>query len=234
MTKRVKFMAGSKLVEVKLPAPQPARAFVPEWYKQAQRFIGGKMEVREKGGINKDLKLCVPFLDALTTGYAMELPCDVMVERDAQGNTGFFWHEYPEPVEMRSKDIASTLPRPAGHDQSLYAWKTNWAVITPPGYSAVFTHPLNRFDLPFFTTSGVMDTDKYSNPGEIPFFLKEGFTGVIPAGTPIVQIILIKRDGWVSEVADYEPNFLEKAKYLVSRTLYGGYKSLFWQKKDYN
>jgi hypothetical protein len=33
-------------------------------------------------------------------------------------------------------------------------------------------------------------------PGRYPFFLKTGFTGLIPAGTPIAQIILIKNDKW--------------------------------------
>lgn len=226
-------MAGSSESAIKLPAPRPAKAFVPDWYRQAQRFIGGKMEVRQKGGINKDFKLCVPFLDALTTGYCIELPCDVLIDR-VGNEVGFYWHETPEPIAMRSKDMATMLPRPAGHDQDLYAWKTNFAVITPPGYSAVFTHPLNRFDLPFYTTSGVVETDAYSNPGEIPFFLKEGFEGVIPAGTPVVQVILIKREPWASEEVPHDPAFLGKAKYAISRVLFGGYKALFWQKKDYN
>jgi hypothetical protein len=232
MNKKVKFMADSVENSIKLPPPSPARNSVPEWYKQSTRFIGGKMQIREQG-INKDLKLCVPFLDALITGYVIELPADLHISRDADG-VNFFWHETPQPIEFRAKDMAETLPRPSGHDYSLYAWKTNWAVITPPGYSAIYTHPMNRFDLPFTTTSGVMDTDMYSNPGEIPFFLKRGFEGVIPAGTPIVQVTPIKRETWDSEVVDYDPEVLEKSKYKVSRTLYDGYKRFFWQKKTYN
>lgn len=232
MTKRIKFMADSQENANKLPAPKPARTVVPEWYRQSQRFIGGKMKVTERG-INKDIKLCVPFLDALVSGYVVELQCDVHIERDQNG-VHFFWHEQPEPLTFRSPDMATMLPRPSGHDASLYAWKTNWAILTPPGYSALITHPLNRFDLPFTTTSGIMDTDKYSASGEIPFFLKEGFQGVIPAGTPIVQVIPIKRDSWQSAVEQYDPSFLDRAKYLVSRSLFGGYKDLFWQKKKYD
>lgn len=226
-------MAGSSDSAIKLPPPRSAKTFVPEWYKKAQQFIGGKMVARESGGINKDLKLCVPFLDALTTGYCVELPCDVLIERDARG-VGFFWHEFPEPLEMRSKDLATTMPRPAGHDEDMYAWKLDWATITPPGYSVLITHPLNRFDLPFTTTSGVMDTDKYSNGGKVPFFLKEGFTGVIPAGTPIMQIIPIKRESWNSEVVPFDEEFLKRPMYLINRVLYGGYRALFWQKKTYD
>lgn len=231
--KKVTFMPGSELAEVRLPPPVATKSVVPEWYKQAQRFIGGKMNF-DRGGINKDLKLCVPFMDAMVSGYVIELPCDIYVENRPDGAIDFFWHEEPAPIEMRAKDMATTLPRPPGHGQSMYAWITNWAVITPPGYSMLFTHPLNRFDLPFTTTSGIMDTDQYSNPGQIPFFLKEGFEGTIPAGTPVVQLIPIKRENWESESVPYNKKFLESKAYAVARSLFGGYKNLFWQKKNYN
>jgi hypothetical protein len=232
MPKKIRFIPAEQMVADKLPPPAAARTVVPEWYKQAHRFIGGRMRITE-GGVNKDLKLCVPFLDALTAGYTIELPSDLVVKRDEQG-VQFFWHEEPDTMTVRAKDMATSLPRPAGHDHDLYAWRTYWGIQTPLGYSALFVHPLNRFDLPFITTSGIMDTDHYSNPGEIPFFLKKGFEGVIPAGTPIIQVIPLKREPWVSEAAEYDAKFIERAKYLVSRILHGGYKKLHWQKKDYS
>jgi hypothetical protein len=224
-------MAGSHDSAIKLIPPAPARTFVPDWYRKAERFIGGKMDLIESG-INKDLKLCVPFLDALTSGYCIELPCDIYVKRDSNG-INFYWHEEPMPMNLRSKNMATTLPRPSGHEESLYAWKSQWAVITPPGYSAIFTHPLNRFDLPFTTTSGVVDSDKYFSSGEIPFFLKDGFEGVIPAGTPIVQIIPIRREPWEHEILPYNEEFLSRNRYSIQKLLYGGYKKFLWQKKEY-
>jgi hypothetical protein len=230
--KTIKFMAVTQDVADKIKPPAPARAYVPDWYRQATRFIGGKMELRQQG-INKDLKLCVPFLDALTSGYVIELPADMLVQRDAQGVT-FFWHEEPQLLEFRSKDMATTLPRPAGHDQDLYAWVTQWAMIAPPGYSLLVTHPLNRNDLPFTTTSGIIDSDKYSSAGQVPFFLRAGFSGVIPAGTPIMQVIPIKRENWKHEVLPYDRSFIVSVKYSIQRYMYGGYKKLLWQKKDYS
>lgn len=225
-------MAISQDFADKLTPPKPARSFVPDWYRKADRFIGGSMEVREVGGINKDLKLCLPFLDALTGGYCLELNCDLLIKRDERG-VAFFWHEQPEPIENRPKNMATTLPRPAGHDKDLYAWKTVWSVITPPGYSAIYTHPMNRFDLPFVTTSGIMDTDSYPAAGEVPFFLKEGFSGVIEAGTPIIQIFPFKRESWEHEIAKTDNKLLESKRYAVQKYLYGGYKKLFWNKKEF-
>lgn len=230
--KKIKFMATTQDVADKLTPPAPARMHVPEWYRKATRFIGGKMELREHG-LNKDLKLCVPFLDAMTAGYMIELPADMLVQRDPHGVT-FYWHEEPQLLEFRSKDMASTLPRPVGHDQDMYAWIFYWAPILPPGYSALVTHPLNRFDLPFTTTAGIMDADRYSAGGQVPFFLRKDFTGVIPAGTPIMQIIPFKRDDWTHEIVEHDPVWVTKMMYSVQRYLYGGYKKLMWQKKNFD
>jgi len=134
----------------------------------------------------------------------------------------------------RNPAMAKTLPRPSGHSNSLYAWNIKWGVQTPSGYSSIFIHPLNRYDLPFTTTSGIMDTDTYSMGGEIPFFLKQDFEGIIPEGTPIVQIIPIKRDSWQSIRSKYDDRFVKNSLYQIGKTLYGGYKKLFWQKKHYN
>jgi hypothetical protein len=231
--KKVKFMAMSQEIEDMYPHPKSAKNFLPDWYKKANRFRSGKMEVLPEGaGLNKDLKLCVPFLDAMVAGYCLELPADLMVIRDARG-VGFFWNEEPGPLEIRPKDMAVTLPRPAGHDHDLYAWTFHWAVVTPPGYSLLVTQPLNRYDLPFTTTQGIMDADKFSLGGQIPFFLQEGFTGVIPAGTPIAQLIPIKRDSWKGEVVPHSNSFLKKQLFTVSRFMYGGYKKHVWVKKSY-
>jgi hypothetical protein len=231
--KKIQFMAMSIEVEDKYPKPQAASHYVPDWYKKAKRFRSGKMEILPEGaGLNKDLKLCMPFLDAITAGYVIELPGDLLVHRDERG-VGFFWNEQPDPMQVRPKDMAVTLPRPHGHDKDLYAWTFHWAAITPPGYSLLVTQPLNRFDLPFTTTSGIMDGDKFSLGGEIPFFLEKDFVGVIPAGTPIAQLIPIKREYWTSEVLSHNQSFIKTQMYNTARYLYGGYKKHIWVKKSY-
>lgn len=213
--------------------PKPARLYVPEWYKKSKRWRSGKMEIMPQGGINKDIKLCLPFLEIMTAGYCIELAMDLVVMRDEQ-KVGFNWNGYSVPMEVRPKDMATELPRPPGHDKDLYAWNTKWGIETPPGYSCLFTHPFNRFDLPFTTTNGFVESDGFSAGGGIPFFLKEGFTGIIPAGTPIIQIIPLKREGWKSEVVEeHDPNWVEKQLWSVSRYVTGGYKKHFWVRKTF-
>ena len=83
--KKIKFRPMSEDT-AKLDPPTPARSSVPEWYKKAKRFRSGQMEIlNDNGGLNKDIKLCIPFLDALTSGYMLTMPTDLLVKRDEKG-----------------------------------------------------------------------------------------------------------------------------------------------------
>jgi hypothetical protein len=93
---------------------------------------------------------------------------------------------------------------------------------------------LNRFDLPFTTTSGIMDSDSYSTSGNLPFFIKKGFTGVIPAGTPIAQLIPIKRTSWTSVPNNNGLQYLENLQGETVRSEGKSYKKLFWTRKSYD
>jgi len=74
-----------------------------------------------------------------------------------------------------------------------------WYIKIPKDYSALFVPPLNRPDPRFQCISGMVD-DTYMGNGDLeainfPFFFNiPNYTGIIKAGTPLVQMILIKRD----------------------------------------
>jgi hypothetical protein len=78
-----------------------------------------------------------------------------------------------------------------------------------------------------------MDSDQYSTSGNIPFFIKEDFSGVIPAGTPFAQIIPIKRDSWTAINNDKGITYLEDLQGETVRSPGRSYKKLFWDRKEY-
>lgn len=222
--------------------PKPAKSFIPDWYKQAETKYEG-----ENGEFSMGLKTCMPFLDALTSGYMFTTPVDIYIneEKNSLGhlfnsedtNLNIRWDGPPhfhEFISERSPKSGSTMPRPAGHYPNHLVFRGYWHVKTPRGYSLLMTQPLNRSDLPFSIASGIIDSDKYFAPGNIPFFVKKGVTGMIPAGTPIAQIIPIKRNHWVSY--DNDPYLSEKN--MIQGTLARGkntnYKKKFWQKKRFD
>jgi hypothetical protein len=233
MAKNISFIPNNLETHIKLPTPIPAKLGVPEWYKNANSFIGGEMVIGENGA-NKDIKLCIPFLDTLTTGYLITLWADLVVQKDSNGIINFQWAETPAFIAPRNPKMAHTLPIPTGHGNSMFAWIVQWGIKTPPGYSTLYLHPLNRFDLPFTTTNGIVDTDNYSLGGEIPFFLKKDFEGIIPEGTPIIQVIPFKREDWVSKREELDESFLAKSLYEIRKKITGSYKKRFWHKKSYS
>jgi hypothetical protein len=231
-TKLIEFGTTEKYITF----PKPARNYIPKWYKDAEQFIGGKPIVDGQLPIGKKtIKTCVPFLDALTTGYIVELWQDVLVRKE-NGQSIVSWnHGDQRVVGSRPVIVNQGLPAPIGHSDAAFLWDYPFITRTPKGYSVFFTHPINRFDLPFTTLTGVMDTDGVVTAGSIPFFIKEDFEGIIPCGTPIAQIFPFKRDNWESkDSSDELVPIGEKIFYLSKRVIRGWYKQNSWKKKNWN
>jgi len=220
--------------------PQPIKKFIPEWYKKAETYyVSEEDNVAIEDGAQKKtegLKTCVPFLDALTSGYALVTPFDIYVGRNEDGDLDLRWNApqgWENFIEERPKESGSTMPRPAGHAPNHLVWSGRWGIKLPRGYSALVVHPLNRQDLPFTTSSAIMDSDKFFGNGNMPFFIKEDFVGVIEKNTPYAQIIPIKRNIWKMI---YNPAVRDRITLQGHnvRTKEGSYKKKYWIRKEYN
>jgi hypothetical protein len=214
------------------PNVVPMKSVVPQWYKSLDRFVGGKANY-ESGSLNVGLKLCMPFLDSLTIGYSIPLIIDLFVTQTAEGPI-INWNDgQVKPIDLRTSANSTTYPKPAGFSEKQFVWKFQTALQVPKGYSFLFTHPLNRFDLPFFTYSGVVDGGWVMGTGDVPVVIKNDFEGIIPAGTPIAQIIPFKQESWK---AIKKENLRNESLLNTQRSLskiYGWYKSTHWTKKEY-
>jgi len=209
----------------------PVKTVLPQWYKDSKQFYKTPVTFETKAGT---AKLCSPFLDALTSGYVLTLMGDVSVTQFPDGKRLTWGLEEAPLAEVRNINSLGNMPIPPGYDsQSSFAWKTNIAFEIPKGYSLLFTHPLNRYDLPFLTFSGIVDDFDMAS-GNLPFLLQDDFEGVIPQGTPICQIIPIKQEHWSSkEVTGLteRATFLQKNALLV---LKGWYRKNVRKTKVYN
>jgi hypothetical protein len=98
----------------------------------------------------------------------------------------------------------------------------------------MFTHPINRPDLPFYTMTGIVDTDTFPVPVNFPFFIREDFDGIIPEGTPIAQVIPFKREDWKADV-DVENQSNPPVSFLnnIFSPPFNFYKRNFWKRKKY-
>jgi hypothetical protein len=218
--------------------PIPAFKKIPKWYSSADKYQKneeGETLLKYDGGRLPSFKTCPALLDAFTSGYMYTTPCDL-----------FFYMEDGIPkvkTEEGFEDFCEARPpmkdfvSPHGYYESHFHWYPNWAPKLPKGYSALYVHPINRFDLPFTTVGGIIDNDNMDTPGLMPFFLKDNFEGKVLSGTPYVQIIPFKREDWQMEIKQHtQDEILERheAQANLYRTKEGGaYKKYTWSKKKY-
>lgn len=211
----------------------PAKKYIPKWYKDAEAYGYGNVEI-ENNFPNKNFKNCVPFFDSLSSGYIMELWCDINVSLNDDGNHYFTWGDGdPEPLVSRAGDI-DRIPTPIGYHKQEYVWKIPYCIKTPKGYSIIMCHPFNRYELPFLTLGGIIDAESTIGKGNLPFYIKKDFQGVIKKGTPIAQLIPFKRENWKIEkdasIFIEGSNNTKKSK----NSFFDYYKKNLWHKKSYD
>jgi len=233
---KIGFKAYTENTQFSKHFPIPAKQKIPAWYPRIPKHTDNEKKFKffQNGNKNTTIKFCNPFLDSLTIGYSILLEGDVFVEKTEDGGHSFTWPVGGERfiVAHDARQISPDMI-PSGYNPIPFKFQNNWSAMTPAGYSLLFVHPLNRTDLPFFTLSGVVDTDDYHVPVEFPFFIKSDFEGIIPAGTPIAQAIPIKREPWSSQVTKFDKDFTNKTNVGFFSTIYRPYKNLFWKRKDY-
>ena len=239
-------------------SPSPAKFDMPEWYlsqDKYQRNSDGSIKKSYYTDINNvekqenllTWKSCPALLDSFITGYYFYTPCDIEIKKENGEYVVVNEKDFINNVNRKSRSFCNVrgedlnFPAPEGYEQLHFTWNTNWFPQTPKGYSALFVHPLNRFDLPFFTISGVVDCEDFIVGGLIPFFIKKGFEGKIFKGTPFVQIIPIKNEFWELENIFYDEDQMQNHRDMINHKYRiddpdhtTNYKNKFWIKKNFD
>lgn len=207
---RVLFKCDPNLVD-DLPRPIPSRAALPQWIRDMPVTA---FSPSHQGDI-RTVKHCPPFLDAMTSGFIIPLPCDIEV-RD-----GVFAWDWPIPepaahLHPRSplsfhvpEQLEGSPLQQAG--QIIVKFNSFWTIELEPGWSLLAQHPANRLDLPFRLLSGLVDADRYHDVGILfpAVWLDPDFNGMLPRGTPIAQCFPVKREALQLEFATMPPDAVQ-------------------------
>lgn len=204
---------------------------LPEWYKKTLPYRGdGKRNLLADQLTNGTIKKCMPVFDAMVAGYIITLPADVFVTIK-DGQQYFAWANYGL-IQFHPVDQATHHPDANGMNYP--KWINHWAITTPKGYSTLFVQPFHRESV-FNIFPGIVDTDTFNHPVNFPFVMKDPkWEGTIPQGTPIAQVIPIKRDGWVMQegtIQDVEKSNTQVR--MIQNRFFDRYKNLFRQPKEY-
>lgn len=204
-------------LEGKLPPPIAASLGLPNWLKAMPTQMFNNIDMRD----GDTVKRCPPFVDAMTTGFLMPLICDLRIE-----NGEITWDnelppgrafEYPHsPIGFHDGNqvVDTPLFEP---DRLLIKFHNLWTIKAPEGYSLLFTHPVNRFDLPFTTLNGLVDCDRYCDSLiHFPAHWHDvNFSGVLPRGTPVAQCVPVKRESWIARIATLTAEEAQRAHELA-------------------
>lgn len=212
--------------------PVPASKNLPEWYKKTDSYIGSKSFKPFDGNGNQTIKKCMPVFDALLSGYIIKTYVDVYVTLTEDNVSYFNWPMY-NPISFHPIDQAPL--HPGMNTRPFPKWNNPWSIKTPPGYSCLFIDPMHNPNGIFTIMAGVVDTDSYINPVNFPFTLNSpNFEGIIPAGTPICQVIPFKRDSFNMKIGG-EKNIkdINRLNNTFRNKWLNNYKLKFWTKKEY-
>jgi hypothetical protein len=210
--------------------PKPSENILPEWYKKTESYIGKKKKPSGDGNTTGTVKRCMPVFDALTAGYIITSPADVYVsQRDGQP-----WFEWISMGLISFHPVEQAELHPGKNGYPYPKWNNPWGIKTAPGYSCLFVQPFHR-ESKFTILPGMVDTDTYTSPVNFPFVMNDPqWEGLIPAGTPIAQVIPFKRDSFKMELGDQTD--IQESQRITNKLrtrFFDSYKNQFWHKKSY-
>jgi hypothetical protein len=224
--KKITFCATDESMVDIWPHPKPASRFVPDEYKKLERHDNKNLHA-------PTLKTCMPFLDSMTMGYIIPFDQDYVVDPTENDFSVIPANRNREEFGFHSKtQLPKTWHKLSGENAGKFGNK--WLIKTPPGYSCLFIHPMNRMEERWKIIEGVVDTDNYVNLINFPFILKkrdEQF--LIKQGDPMVQVIPFKRESWKKWSGFYMEKLHGKTVKLLESKWVDRYKNMFWKKKSF-
>lgn len=202
---KIIFKAQNEYVWEVHEKPKPSSNFLPEWWKKLPIYSNDEHKFNLNPHPTVTVKRCGPMLDTLTTGYIIPLWTDVFVKQE-NDFPYVQWLNSTEVFNTWSLEQSSNFEVPENFNKLPFKFLHGWTIKTPKGWSCMFTHPFGYPNSPFRTITGIVDTDVYDVDINVPFFIKNGFEGIVEKGTPMVQIIPFKRQNWVAEYEQKAPN----------------------------
>jgi hypothetical protein len=205
-------------LEGHLTPPIAAARGLPDWFKVMPPLASSEL----MSGETETVKRCPPFIDAMSRGFLICLWCDLVVDRGA-----LRWdHDLPvgrqvsyprAPIGFHDPSQMSGAPL-IDPDRFLIKFHNLWTIEAPEGYTVLFTHPVNRLDLPFTTLTGIVDCDRYHDSWvHFPAYWHDlDFQGVLTKGTPIAQCVPLKRESWEVRIQAFSDEEAGRVRDLTS------------------
>jgi hypothetical protein len=199
--------------------PVPARSVLPAWFRRLPGTDGEQLSATNNG---LTVKRCLPFLDAMTAGWILPLAATVRLEITDGGRTVTAGWELDR--EMVSNHAAFQVAGNPDEPRPPMKFHNLWTIRTAPGWSTLFLPLLNRPTDVVRLFSGLVDTDTYRSPVNLPFVaVAPDGVHTLAKGTPLVQVVPIRRSdlGLGAHVRAETSEERDLRQSIVRRTLAG-------------
>tara|TARA_A100001201_G_scaffold143542_2_gene145706 strand:- start:2709 stop:3542 length:834 start_codon:yes stop_codon:yes gene_type:complete len=190
---------------VDLAPVQPAKEFVPAWYKNLQREWS-EMRDGSKGLTDESwntvpykdnsIKKCPTVKDIMFEGYIIPLWLDLKISFTKE--TGFNWynkHAHEETITYHSPHSIGSMPINEGSWNTAMKFDNPWDIVTPPGWSVLITSPWYHRHWEIEIMPSIVETDSYHQMN-IPFLYHGKGEKIFRQGMPLIQVIPFKRNGF--------------------------------------
>lgn len=229
--------------ELNVPNPKPAVYSTAKWWKDMDRYDPSTPDEvgKIRGHAGDTVRGCPAVDDIVNSGYILFTPADIHVDasndelvysspdfvKGSRAADKYIYLSHHKSLVLNNYEAAKD------YNPSPLRVHTYWGVKTDEGYSTMFVHPMHRMDLPFHIVTAIVDTDSLTANTSFSVLIKKGFVGLIPRGTPLVQVIPYKREAWEHEITEFDELKFRKDKHLMASVFERPYKKLFWNRKKY-
>ena len=194
----IEFLCDERYIGV-APPPFPAGQGMPDWFKKIPPYSKDSKDLFGRKGMTA--KKCIPMIDAMTLGFIIPLCIDQHIKSNhncSKVEFGPTSAEFDRGLEYHNVEQVGGKSEIFKGDAIKFI--NPWVIKTAPGWSSLFLPCINSLENRFTCLSGMVDTDKYPKQVNFPgVWTKPNFDDYLPAGTPLVTIIPIKRSNIVTD-----------------------------------
>lgn len=227
--KKITFATDNKyLLDFPELYPQPARNFIPQWYKDIPvNFNNTRFNyIPKKIPVGRTVKTCPSFMEVFNEGFVMVAPCDIWIRVEDNGE--WEWKTSSHGFELQEHgnfQMVDALPgKPIKQILKLI---NPWHIFTPKGYSTRQLPMMHHYNPDWYVPYGVLKADVHHEAHQQICYTSDENEIVIKRGEPLNYIVPFKREKFVMKVDDAnKPKYMDRiqsAKLFVASSFRSNY-----------
>lgn len=229
MKKQIIFATDNKhLLNFPELHPQPARNFIPSWYKNvpSKDYEETHSYKPKKINLAKTVKTCPSFIEVFNEGFVMVAPCDIWIR--VEDNGVWEWKTPSDKYHLQEhEDFQMVDYTPNNQIKKILKLINPWSIITPKGYSVRQLPMMYHYNPNWYVSYGLIKTDVHHEAHQQICITGKENEILIKRGDPLNYIVPYKReklsmkieDGTTTKIFDK----LEKSKLYVSSSFNSNY-----------